>query len=237
MKKYVLILLMGMVGVFGYSYEAGAQDWGIPDTRTLISFADPAIVRLGDPQNPDSFGTGTFIAPNKILTAGHVATQFGDNLTIYRGAHLGYESEPLTITRVDVHPMYKMFRSSSNDVAVITTSESVNQFYNYQMVLPFTNTRKDFYEWTGYPFDLNYNFDTNTSSYNQYFDRGYASRYSNLGRSLIFNHVSAGGQSGSALVSRTTGNVVGALQGGRDYTQFTLLTGTNYSFVRNNVQR
>ena len=64
-------------------------------------------------------GCGTFIRPNWIITAAHVATapRFGDDVTI--------NDVKYDIKRKVIHPRFSMTRGISNDIALLELSQDV----------------------------------------------------------------------------------------------------------------
>ena len=234
MKKIILTVFLTTL-FFCFAPKVSAQSSLTTDTRQLLPVADPAVVRIG---NDFSFGTGTYIAPNKILTAAHVVKQFGNDFDIYEAQHGSYSPIPIKPLRVDTHPLHKSgaLDASRYDLAVITVDKQSRFYYPYRLVYPTTvPVYEDRYRWFGYPFDLNYTDSDQPLSYNQYGDEGTPVTFLNSGHVLTFNNTSAQGQSGSGLISDYSRGVIGTLNGGADDTIFTLLTKNNYEFVRSNV--
>lgn len=197
---------------------------------------------------PVDWGTGTFIRPDKILTAGHVACGMqqyekkGKKVHITAGLHEPQPGTDYDIKSIVIHPDMNL-DTPDHDIAVITTTTNYpTGFY------PITESVKtlpdDFFGSVSYPSGLI----EKAGNFNQYVARFkiYGQFYPSA--VVLTKCLSYGGESGAALIgyqknSPLNGKIVGILSSGSgDFpgdpttmTYYTILSRNNYKFITNNL--
>ncbi|HDR4765615.1 TPA: serine protease [Bacillus thuringiensis] len=209
----------------------------IDDTRYKLDTANPIVVRITSETDESRWGTGIVVAPNKVLTAAHVLKL--SNLIIYQGEHKGTSRKTFTISSAKRHPEYIWHGPDRylHDLAVLTTNEAFDTYgsfghVEYDLLLHSL-------QWIGYPHDL-IEKDGEISQWGTDLIEFGESKIDSLIVKLPV--ISTAGQSGSGLIDITepdTKRIIGVLVGGSGYgskdTIFTLLRGSNFDFVYEEV--
>ncbi|WP_147195286.1 serine protease [Pantoea sp. CCBC3-3-1] len=223
------------------------------DIHTLFpsGYSLPSVVMIyvnDSSGKPVDWGTGTFISPDKILTAGHVAYNMqqyqkkGKKVYITAGLH---EPEPGTayeIKSIAIHPEMNL-DTSDHDIAVITTTK------NYPTrTYPITEITADlpdaFFGSVSYPSGLI----EKIGKFNQYTARFKIDGHLYSSAVALTKCLTYGGESGAALIgyqndSPLNGKIVGVLSSGSGdhpgdpttLTYYTTLSGSNYKFITDNL--
>ena len=208
----------------------------VKDTRYKVDTFSPIAVRITSSDDESRWGTGIVVGPNKVLTAAHVLRQ--NNLIIYQGEHKDEPRKTFTIASAKRHPDYKPHGDTKHfhDLAVITTNETFDTYGSFghaEYSLLFSNIT-----WIGYPGDLiqqEGEFSQWGTDHIALGDTGDLSKFM-LNESVV----SYGGHSGSGIIDNSNPEgplVIGVLTGGigPEDTDITLLRGSNYNFVYNEV--
>ncbi|MCU5669134.1 serine protease [Bacillus cereus] len=208
----------------------------VKDTRYQADPFSTTTVRITSSDDESTWGTGIVVGPNQVLTAAHVLKQ--KNKIIYQGEHKDEPKKTFTIASVKRHPDYSPFGDTkfSHDLAVITTNETFDTYAmfahaEYSLLLHDMT-------WIGYPADLI----TQKGEISQWRTDHTATGDDGDISKFVLNEfvVSFGGQSGSGVIdnSHPIGPmIIGVLTGGTGPidTDITLLRGSNYDFVYNEV--
>lgn len=194
------------------------------DLRKSLEFPYNQVIFIQSKINKNSFGSGTLIGKNKILTAAHVVKKFEkEGMTLHSGYDYNNQTQDLIFVKANYHPDYDGF---NHDLAVITVENKSENYFLIQQSENFTNIEC---VWIGYPADLIYN----NNSIQQYIDVGEVSTFEK--EQAKCPHVSFGGQSGSGLLNindNYNNNVLGVLSSQKSiYIKFEILAGSNYNFV------
>lgn len=193
--------------VNGHCNNGEAPKEILPTESTLPSVA---IIYIKDSSgNAKSWGTGTFIGRDTILTAGHIMFDLlneeskGKHIYIIAGGNDPLKGKSYDIQSVNLHPEFNYDLMPDHDLAIVKTVQDYDSGF-YSIKNPGTNVLDKYFGVVSYPGDLIFI----TGRVNQYF---YPFKIDKLAQEkssiAITNCFSYQGESGSGLFGYQQGEL------------------------------